>query len=1075
MEYQLTPVAAQTLVTDSEFTEGWRLANAGQVAINERRNTPGLSFISGWVAGSLVIVQLSIEGTNISFSSRCEEHPEEYSCEHVAAMLVAATQISGGGFTVSSEVKPENTWKAQPAPQWARTLKRILPSGPRDNDVEEDIEEQPLGLILKVTAGTSYGRPTLHLNARPARKGARSPWVQTGVSWRGLMFDDRFPKAQRRAVNELVMLSERAQHDQYGHVWDTSEWVSLNRLPGKDLREAFEVILESGVQVVNGNSNNRNVVSLSELKGSAFLDLRRGESGLTIESVFRGPHGEADHVIALGSPPSLVVYSDKPLEKAKDLSMAPLEDAVAHEIRDFLSMGAMLVPTSDIEDFETEYLDSLRQVAPVRSADNSYKVPEVPRPVLQLQMIDTESGMNLRFAWYYGSKAPRQKSVEHEIITSVQDKLGGDEPLGRPTKSGVFPEQNLTKSQAIEFIMYLLPLLEEHPDIHVLGNDEVPNYTLNSEPATVSIEAGESTGDWFDLSVEVSINGLKVPFADLLSALTLGDEYLVLEDMTVIPIDGPEFHQLRQLVHEAGELGSVSGNSIRIHKLSIDWWQELVNLGIIEAQENQWLEAVAGLTNGEQLEKVELPSSFKAELRPYQEQGLSWLNFLRTHSLGGVLADDMGLGKTVQLLAALEQARIENPDQKFLVLAPTSVVGNWVNEAHRFAPEMRVQSITSTAKKSGQNVLDQIEDAQLVVTSYTIFRLSFEEFEQAGFTVMILDEAQQLKNHTSKGYKQARQLSVPCKLVVTGTPMENNLMELWTLVSLAAPGLLGGQKAFKDNYQKQISDGDTERLERLKKRLRPFLLRRTKEQVVPELPAKTEQVLEVELDPAHRKAYDRRFQRVRQEILGLVDDDVDSNRFKILQSLTLLRQLALDPSLVDEGNAPSAKLEMLRELMEDAVAEGHKILVFSQFTSFLSKAKDIAEELGIEHGYLDGATSGPKRKDMIDGFTAGDFPVFFISLKSGGFGINLTTADYCILLDPWWNPAAEAQAIDRAHRIGQTKPVYVYRLVAKDTIESKVLALQAKKTQLFNDVLGEETAPMQSGALSADDFLALMD
>lgn len=1073
MDYQLTPVAAQTLVTEEEYAAGWAIANEGQVSIHDRKQTPGMSAVFGWVNNAFVVVQLSIQGTNISFSSRCDAHEGEYSCEHVAALLVEATQIDGGGFRVTDAVRPQDTWKMPQVAQWERTLKRLLPHVPENSEFEDELEEEPLGIILKVVAATRFGRPSVHLNARPARRGARSPWVQTGVSWRKLPFDDRFAKEQRRAANELVMLNERAQHDLYGHVWDATDWITLNNLPGKDLREAFERIRESGIHLVNGNASNRADVALTDLAGSAFLDLRRSESGLTVEGVIRGPNGETEHVLALGNPPTLVAYADKPLDKTKDISIAPLDEAVGQELKDLISSGAMVVPAEDIQDFEARFLNSLLQVAPVRSQDDSYEVPQPARPVLQVQLEQTESGLALRFTWNYPPKSPRQKSVEQEIINSVQDKLGGDEPLGKATKNGVFPAQELTKDQAIEFVMYLLPLLEEHPDIQIRGNESLPNYTLNSEPATVSIEAGESAGDWFDLSVEVSINGLKVPFAELLSALTMGDEYLVLEDMTVIPIDGQEFHQLRQLVQEAGELGTVSGNSIRIHRLSIDWWQELVDLGIIEAQENRWLQTMSELTNGDQLEKINLPDSFTAQLRPYQEQGAAWLNFLRTHSLGGVLADDMGLGKTVQLLAGLEQARTEDPEQRFLVIAPTSVVGNWVNEATRFTPQMRVQSITSTAKKTGLSILEQIGDAQLVVTSYAIFRLSFEEFEEAGFSVLILDEAQQLKNHTSKGYKQARQLSVPCKLVVTGTPMENNLMELWALVSLAAPGLLGGQKAFKDNYQKQIADGDSERLQRLKKRLRPFVLRRTKEQVVPELPAKTEQVLEVELEPGHRKAYDRRFQRVRQEILGLVDD-VDSNRFKILQSLTLLRQLALDPSLVDEGNAPSAKLEMLRELMADAVAEGHKILVFSQFTSFLGKARDIAAELGIDHGYLDGATSAPKRKEMIDGFSDGQFPVFFISLKSGGFGINLTTADYCILLDPWWNPAAEAQAIDRAHRIGQTKPVYVYRLVAKDTIESKVLALQAKKTQLFNDVLGEQTDTAQPSVLSADDFLALM-
>ncbi|WP_313811383.1 SNF2-related protein [Glutamicibacter sp.] len=1080
MEYQLTPVAAQTLVTEAEYNQGWMIANSGQVSIADKKRTVGRTVVSGWVIQAFVTLQLDLVDSSVRFASHCDAHPDDYSCHDVAALLVEATQLGDGGFVVSDVPTAAPTWSKPQLPQWARTLTRLMPEI-KDEVDEYAVEEEPLGLILKMTSSKAYGgRNTLQLGARPARPGSRSPWVQTGVSWRALPFDLRFSKEQRRAVNELKMLSERQQYLNYGHVWDVQDWLNLNTLPGRDLREAFEAMRDAGVAIVNGNSQARNEVVFEQEPATAFLNFHKDNNHVTIEPTLQAPDGQTVNVLALGEPPTLLAYSSGHLERTKKLRLAAFKESPSAQINNFISSGPMAVPLSELHTFEDEYLPMMRHMAPLRSTDSSYKIPREPRPVLYLDLAmrhredAKNAALTSSFTWNYPPKAPRQHAVELEIIDSVDAKLGGEHPLGKPTAKGVYPDRNLTQSETIDFLLYTLPMLEEHPDVHVLDGGTLPDYRLNAEPAKVKVQVGEGGSDWFDLSVDVAIDGASIPFAQLLAALTAGEDYLVLDDYTVIPIAGEEFTALRQLVQEAGELGTVGANSIRIHKLSIDWWQELVDLGIIEAQENQWLEAMRKLTSTDALTVPALPESFTARLRPYQEHGTGWLNFLRTHNLGGVLADDMGLGKTVQLLACLEQARLENPEQKFLVLAPTSVVGNWGNEAARFAPQMRVRSITATAKKAGAGIIEQMGDAQLVVTSYTIFRLAFEEFERAGFSVMILDEAQQIKNHASKGYKQARQIEVPCKLVVTGTPMENNLMELWALVSLAAPGLLGGQKAFKENYDKPIAEGDAARLTRLKKRLRPFVLRRTKEQVVPELPAKTEQVLEVELEPAHRKAYDRRFQRVRQEVLGLVED-VDSNRFKILQSLTLLRQLALDPSLVDEGHGPSAKLELLREMIIDAVAEGHKVLIFSQFTSFLSKAREVAEELGIEHGYLDGGTSGPKRKALIDGFSGGEFPLFFISLKSGGFGINLTAADYCILLDPWWNPAAEAQAIDRAHRIGQENPVYVYRLVAKDTIESKVLALQAKKTALFNDVLGEDGEAGASTVLGAEDFLALME
>jgi SNF2 family DNA or RNA helicase len=314
-------------------------------------------------------------------------------------------------------------------------------------------------------------------------------------------------------------------------------------------------------------------------------------------------------------------------------------------------------------------------------------------------------------------------------------------------------------------------------------------------------------------------------------------------------------------------------------------------------------------------------------------------------------------------------------------------------------------------------------------------------------------------------------VATPFKVAITGTPMENNLMELWSLLSITAPGLFPNPERFKDYYARPIEKGgNAELLAQLRRRIRPLIMRRTKEQVAADLPEKQEQVLEVELHPRHRKVYQTHLQRERQKVLGLLDD-VNHNRFTILRSLTLLRQLALHAGLVDEehSDVPSAKIDALAEQIEDVVGGGHRALVFSQFTRFLRMARARLESAGVECCYLDGTTTN--RGAVISSFKEGTAPVFLISLKAGGFGLNLTEADYCFLLDPWWNPATEAQAVDRTHRIGQTRNVMVYRLIASGTIEEKVMALKARKAELFSSVIDSDGA--FSSALSADDIRAL--
>ena len=527
-----------------------------------------------------------------------------------------------------------------------------------------------------------------------------------------------------------------------------------------------------------------------------------------------------------------------------------------------------------------------------------------------------------------------------------------------------------------------------------------------------------------------------------------------------------------------------------------------------------------------------MPEGMWATLRPYQLEGYRWLDFLRQAGLGGVLADDMGLGKTVQVLAAVQRLVEEREKAEgqvptdvgtgkdseltdvdalngpegtgpVLVIAPTSVVGSWVEQAERFCPNLRMRAVTRTAAKREETLERIAEGSDVVVTSYTIARLCEEEFIAQDWAWVVCDEAQFVKNRTSATYKAVRRLRAPSTIAITGTPLENSLMDLWALMSIAAPGLLPDPERFGQVYRKPIDRGDTEALERLRRRMRPFLLRRTKEQVAADLPAKTEQVLAVELGAKHRKAYDQRLARERQRILGLLEEDTAQSRFIALKALTTLRQMALDPALVDgqagdnasrtdspgkkpvrgmTGKAatapskgqpgpgrrpsPSAKVEVLLEHLGPIVSEGHRALIFSQFTRYLSGVREHLEDAGVRTAYMDGGTSN--RQEVIDAFRAGGADVFLISLKAGGFGLTLTEADYVFLLDPWWNPQTEEQAVDRTHRIGQDKPVMVYRLVSTDTIEEKVMALKEKKAELFARVVeGTDGGEGAAGAAGA--------
>jgi superfamily II DNA or RNA helicase len=764
------------------------------------------------------------------------------------------------------------------------------------------------------------------------------------------------------------------------------------------------------------------------------------------------------------------VYGYAGLGSRPTIVLAPTPHPLTPGERGLLGQPTLRIPADETAQFYDEYYPSLQQGVAITSPDGSLELPEVPPPVLVLTA-RFRAGDTLQLDWDWVGH--RDDTAERRILAATAIELDAVLVRFPPRIDPLTPSLTLRGVEAAAFAERALPMLDALPDVRVEVIGPKPAYRELDGHPDVTITAVESLKrDWFDLGIVVNMNGYRIPFGPLFMALAKGQKKLLMVDKTYLRLDHPAFDRLRELLDEAGTLDEWE-TGLRISKHQVSLWSDLDDLADESVAAESWRAAIAALRDVESVDPTPLPAGVDAALRPYQKAGFDWLAFLWRHRLGGVLADDMGLGKTLQTLALMAHAReTDAASRPFLVVAPTSVVSNWVDEAARFTPGLTVRPVTATQAKSGTSLHHLAAGADVVVTSYTLFRLDFEHYQAETWGALVLDEAQFVKNHASKLHACARELDVDFTLAITGTPLENNLLELWSLFDLVAPGLFPSATRFAEKYQRPIERGiDPRMLAQLRRRIRPFLLRRTKEAVAPELPEKQEQVLHVELAPAHRHLYDTVLQRERQKLFGLIDD-LDRNRFIVFRSLTLLRMLSLDATLIDDAHAsvPSSKLEVLVENLGEVVAEGHRSLVFSQFTSYLAKVAARLDAAGIAYEYLDGSTR--KRGEVISRFREGEAPVFLISLKAGGFGLTLTEADYVYLLDPWWNPASETQAIDRTHRIGQTHPVNVYRLVASDTIEEKVMALKEQKAKLFDAVLDDDA--LFSQALTADDIRGLL-
>lgn len=1045
-------------VSSGAFMRGQRYADDGAVV---HLDWDGHN-LSATVAGTapapyrcrISIVQVGSLWIPMALGCSC---PVRMGCKHTVAALISARRSGAGS-------EAETDWRAMleaAAPTQEGTAPLALGFYLRPEPAPTGWRNR-LQPVLSETETYERGK-RLDLLLRPMTLGKSGAWVKGGLTWRGLAHELGYDHGSLMWLRQLLGLYDGTRSTNAGVDHDG---LALHEIHGPMLWDLLDRAQAAGIEFVADRG-----MSLT-LGQTATVQMRLERDEGEVRLV---PRAQIDGETVTGRWHPIGRHGIYAYERTTDGFQVTIAPSTQPLPRLLASLSEpLLIPQEHEQELLEEFLPALRRVITV-DAGEGIVLPEYKPPHAQLSATyGDDHRLHLEWTWEY--YAPRRS---HPLGDSRTGSSGRDQVWEASllrTIGAIWPHWQgpgeLEGVETAEFTTDILPRLEQVKDLRIRLSGKKPEYTRLEGHPHIRITTVESDRtDWFDLGFEITIDGQMIPFSNLFSALSRGEEKLLLIDGTFLSLEHAAFTDLKAMLARAGDLPEWEPDRPRISTYQVHFWEEFEDLADETVEAQAWRDTVASLRNIEEITSTPVPLGLKAELREYQRVGFDWLAFLHRNDLGGILADDMGLGKTLQTLTLITHAVEAGGSAPFLIIAPTSVVSTWVSEAARFTPDLTITAITRTSRKRRIPLSEVAQGADVVVTSYAIARLDAEEFHAQPWAGLILDEAQFVKNPRTRLHQVIGEIQAPFRLAITGTPMENSLTDLWSIMSIATPGLFPSPRKFREEFVRPIEKGDDpERLAQLRRMVRPFMLRRTKEQVAPELPPKQEQLLEVDLSAGHRKLYDAILQRERQKVLGLIDD-LDKNRFIVFRSLTLLRMLALAPGLIDpeHENVESTKLAILIDHIADIAAEGHRVLVFSQFTSFLKMAAHACAENGVEYEYLDGSTT--KRNKAIDAFRAGTAPVFFISLKAGGFGLTLTEADYVFILDPWWNPAAEAQAVDRTHRIGQTRNVMVYRMVAKDTIEEKVMALQQKKAALFNAVVEDDAHFSQ--ALTANDIRGL--
>lgn len=788
-----------------------------------------------------------------------------------------------------------------------------------------------------------------------------------------------------------------------------------------------------------------------------------------------------DQTISLNSSRGSILF-EKPIWMMIESMILPIE-ANLDILKTFTEHPDITIPIDEEEDFFNRCMLPLAQHVDLKgdAIGEWQELAVEPIPRLYLQEIKDEFNAQLRFGYgdfeliyekslpYFGIK----RDTEAGAIIKILRNRSAEEELWKSLSSyglkrGPDGETFVLRTNAnpIDFLLHQVPRLSLN-GYEVYGEEDLKSIRVNRSQPTMSLSVSSGI-DWFDLQAVVNFGDLEVSLAEIRKAVKKRERYVKLADGSVgeIPTEWMDkYKYLFDLAEDSPDKG------LRLSKTQAVLLDQVISDADSSQVDAEIRRRLQKLRDFSQIESRELPKGLKGELRHYQKAGYDWLHFLHEYEFGGCLADDMGIGKTIQALTFLLSHRESGHAKSAnLVVVPRSLLANWQRESERFTPDLRVMIYADLDRAKDPAEFDQYD---LILTTYGVMRRDLAILSTYRFHYVILDESQAVKNPLAQTTRSTRALSSDHRLVLTGTPVENSAVELWSQFAFLNPGMLGSLEYFKKEFVGPIErkqDNETARV--LRAMVHPFILRRTKEQVAPELPPRTERIVYCDMEPAQRKTYNKWRDQYRAILLGMIEEEgMNSARMKILEGLLRLRQISNHPMLVDKDyKGDSAKMEVLIDTLETLHAEGHKALVFSQFTKMLKVVKDELDARKIPYLYLDGHTRD--RQERVDKFQEDpSIPFFLISLKAGGVGLNLTAADYVIHIDPWWNPAVERQASDRTHRIGQEKPVFIHKLIARDSVEEKILELQERKKQLVDQLVSTETGLIKS--LTVDDIRQL--
>lgn len=734
----------------------------------------------------------------------------------------------------------------------------------------------------------------------------------------------------------------------------------------------------------------------------------------------------------------------------------------------------LTIPPDEQEEFFERYLLPLAERLPLNGDLLRWEDIDVaPTPRIYLSEAEGTLHAQLRFAYgdyeVQAEKSPPQHIIRRqpgtmtlarirrridEEMVFLQDLGTSAYGLKKGADIGLFELRKAV--HPLDFLLHRIPLLTQR-GFEIFGEDQIKTARVNRNRPQISFRISSGI-DWFDLEAVVSFGDLEVPLKEVRRAIRRREKYLKLADGKIGAIPEEWIERYRHLF----ALGEETDTGVRLSQSHLTLIDQLLADADRAQTDAEFERRRERLRAFERIQTQPLPRGFRGELRHYQRAAYEWLHFLDAYGFGGCLADDMGTGKTVCTLAFLQSLEERRPDgPASLIVMPRSLLFNWEREAATFTPDLRVYVHHDTDRIDDPALFDRYD---LVLTTYNTMLRDIQLLRRYRFRYAILDESQAIKNPLAETAKAARLLNAERRLALTGTPVENSALELWSQFAFLNPGLLGNLDYFREEFVTPIEKKQNqETAQFLRKMVYPFILRRTKDQVAPELPPRTERLLETEMEPAQRRLYVKQRDYYRALLLGLIDNEgINNARMKVLEGLLRLRQICNHPKLVDSGfRGSSGKFELLLETLETLAAEGHKALIFSQFVQMLTLIREALDSRSIRYAYLDGQTR--QRQQEVDRFQNDEtLPFFLISLKAGGVGLNLTAADYVIHVDPWWNPAVEMQATDRTHRIGQEKPVFVYKLITRDSVEEKILHLQQRKRDLVEQLITADASMLKS-------------